>query len=317
MSAYLPAGPDGPEAAFASAAVLAATLILALLVTRLPWTRVARVVSWALGVGSLLAIDRITRSQPAGLRMLVLIAALLFAMKAVVSVEAFALDGTRLPPLRWLAFATLWPGMRPGLFARLQPRRAGAWPLVARGLGHLAIGIALVILARAAWGVGSEVLATLALLPALSLLLHFGAFDVLAGLWRLAGADVSAPFRAPLRATSLGEFWSRRWNIPFSEMTALVVYRPVSKAAGSPAGLFTAFLFSGLLHEVAISLPVRAGFGAPLLYFALHGLLVGIERARGPLGRWGALVSLVVPLPLLFHSPFLHGVLWPLLGSPG
>ena len=47
--------------------------------------------------------------------MLVVIGALFFAMKALVSVEAGAREGMRLPPLRWAAFATLWPGMRPGL----------------------------------------------------------------------------------------------------------------------------------------------------------------------------------------------------------
>jgi hypothetical protein len=314
MSAYLP---DGPGAARAAAGALAATLALALVVTRLPWTRVARPASWALVVGSLLVMDHVTGAQPAGFRMLVLIAALLFAMKAVVSVEAFAASGIRLPPLRWLAFATLWPGMRPGLFSRLQPGRPGAWPLVGRGLAHVALGAALTLLARVAFAAGSKILATVILLPALSLLLHFGAFHVLAGLWRLAGADVSPPFRAPLRSASLGEFWSRRWNVPFSEMTSLVVYRPVSQAAGSGIGLFAAFAFSGLLHEVAISLPVRAGFGAPLLFFAIHGLLVGLERARGPLGRWGTLASLVAPLPLLFHPPFVRSVLWPLLGPRG
>jgi alginate O-acetyltransferase complex protein AlgI len=207
--------------------------------------------------------------------------------------------------------------MRPVLFSRLQPGLSGAWPLVGRGLAHLALGAALALFARVAFAGGSKLLATLLLLPALSLLLHFGAFHVLAGLWRLAGADVEAPFRAPLRSASLGEFWSRRWNVPFSEMTSLVVYRPVSEAAGSGIGLFAAFAFSGLLHEVAISLPVRAGFGAPFLFFAIHGLLVGLERARGPLGRGPTLVSLVAFLPLLLHPPFVRDVLWPLLGPRG
>ena len=42
-----------------------------------------------------------------------IIAALLYGMKAVVSVEARA-DGTPvLPVWQWLGFAALWPGMRP------------------------------------------------------------------------------------------------------------------------------------------------------------------------------------------------------------
>jgi alginate O-acetyltransferase complex protein AlgI len=312
MSAY---APDGWGAAAAAGAALAATLGVALLLTRVRSPRRARWAAWTLVVVMLWVANGVTAAQPPGFRMLVVIAGLLLAMKAVVSVEAWAREGTRLPPLRWLAFATLWPGMRPALFAHPERRRSGGWPLVARGLVHIAFGLALFALARIAWhATGSAILASLALLPALSLLLHFGAFGVVAGLWRLAGVDASPLFRAPLRSTSLGEFWGRRWNLAFSEMTALAVYRPLSKAAGRRAGLLAAFGLSGLLHEAAISLPVGAGFGGPLLYFALHGLLTLIERERGPFGRVGTLASLALPLPLLFHAPFLRGVVWPLLG---
>jgi alginate O-acetyltransferase complex protein AlgI len=198
--------------------------------------------------------------------------------------------------------------------ARLQ-HRTGAAALVKAGLAYIALGTALFLLTLLAWRlIASPVLATVLLLPALSFLLHFGAFGVLAGLWRAAGADVGPLFRAPWRAESLGEFWSRRWNLAFSEMTALAVYRPIAVRAGRKAALATAFLFSGLLHEVAISLPVRAGYGRPLLYFAIHGVLTQMERERGPFGRMVTLLAVVLPLPLLFHPPFLRGVIWPLLG---
>jgi D-alanyl-lipoteichoic acid acyltransferase DltB (MBOAT superfamily) len=138
--------------------------------------------------------------------------------------------------------------------------------------------------------------------------------------------DVHALFRAPLLSRSLAEFWGRRWNLAFSEMTATGVYRPLSAAVGKPPALVVAFLFSGLLHELAISLPVRAGFGLPLLYFAIHGVLMlaerGLERAGRPiyrravLGRAWTTFWLVAPLPVLFHRPFLRGVVWPILGIP-
>jgi alginate O-acetyltransferase complex protein AlgI len=94
-----------------------------------------------------------------------------------------------------------------------------------------------------------------------------------------------------------------------------------------PLRTLAAFLFSGLLHELAISLPVRAGFGLPLLYFAIHGALMlterGLERAGRPvyrrpgLGRAWTTFWLVAPLPILFHRPFLRGVVWPILGIAG
>ena len=313
MSAYVPRGADS---LFAALAVVSGTLALALLVTRIPSPRAARGTAWALVALAVGAAHRVTAAEPAGLRMLAVIATLLFAMKAVVSVEARARVGTRLPPMRWIAFATLWPGMRPGLFAHLHPGRPGAARLLRSGLVRVALGASVFLLARLSWRLtGSTFLTTLLLLPALSLLFHFGAFDLVAGLWRQAGADVSPLFRAPLRSTSLGEFWSRRWNLAFSEMTSLAVYRPLAESAGRKTALVSSFLFSGLLHEAAISLPVRAGFGGPLLYFAIHGVLTQIERERGPFGRAATLLAVVLPLPLLFHRPFLQGVVWPLLGT--
>ena len=107
-------------------------------------------------------------------------------------------------------------------------------------------------------------------------------------------------------------------------MTALAVYQPLVRRAGRRAALAAAFLGSGLLHELAISVPVQAGYGLPLAYFALHGSLVMIEgrlaRSGRPidrlpwLGRAWTLGWLLVPLPILFHQPFLAGVVWPLVG---
>ncbi len=107
-------------------------------------------------------------------------------------------------------------------------------------------------------------------------------------------------------------------------MTAIGVYRPLSKVVGRKYAMAAAFLASGLLHELAISVPVLAGFGLPLLYFLLHGTLVLVERRLEASGRavnrWGCwahvwvLGWLAVPLPILFHPWFLRGVVWPLIG---
>jgi len=75
---------------------------------------------------------------------------------------------------------------------------------------------------------------------------------------------------------------------------------------------------------MALSVPVRAGLGLPLLYFLLQGGLVLVERALaargrplgGATGRAWTVFWLVLPLPLLFHRPFLAGVAWPLIGMP-
>ena len=67
-----------------------------------------------------------------------------------------------------------------------------------------------------------------------------------------------------------------------------------------------------------------AGYGLPMAYFILHGVLMTVEarlaRAKRPIdrvpwiGRVWTLAWLLVPLPILFHRPFLAGVVWPLIG---
>ena len=324
MSAY---APSGPFVLAAGVALLAATLVLGLGVTRIRRPVPARLAAWLLVAAAFAAAERLTSAEAAGLRMLGVLGALLYALKGVVGVEERASGAPGLSAGRWLAFAALWPGMRPSLFARLGGRPLpGAGRLLARGLAALVLGAALFVLARRAWAGGSNLGATLLALPALSLMLHFGLFNLLAGTWRLAGARTDALFRAPLRSSSLREFWGRRWNLAFSEMTALGIYRPVAPRVGRSGAIVAAFLASGLLHEIAISLPVMAGFGLPMSYFALHGALMLAERGlarsgrrldrRAWLGRIWTLFWLAAPLPLLFHRPFLAGVVWPLLGEP-
>lgn len=70
------------------------------------------------------------------------------------------------------------------------------------------------------------------------------------------------------------------------------------------------FLASGLLHELAITLPVRSGFGLPTLYFVLHGALVLLEKRRGrDFGKIPALLAIVLPLGLLFPPEFQNEVI--------
>src|SRR5580704_14334097 len=53
----------------------------------------------------------------------------------------------------------------------------------------------------------------------LILLLHFGAFKIIALLWQSVGVDAKAIMSAPLRSTSLGEFWGKRWNLGFRQLS--------------------------------------------------------------------------------------------------
>ena len=104
----------------------------------------------------------------------------------------------------------------------------------------------------------------------------------------------------------------------------MAIYRPAAQTLGKNGSMLLVFLVSGLLHEMAISLPVRAGYGLPTAYFLLHGALMWFERSRAsagkPVGGLGGRLWtcfwLVAPLPLLFHRAFIEGVVAPLFATP-
>ena len=86
------------------------------------------------------------------------------------------------------------------------------------------------------------------------------------------------------------------------------------------------FLLSGLIHDCVISLPARGGYGLPTGYFLLQGLAVVAEHTR--LARriglgcgWrGWLFTVIVvagPVGWLFHPPFIHHVILPMLHALG
>jgi len=246
--------------------------------------------------------------------MLVIITALFVLMKAVV----VAMSGP-LPLRQYVAF-NLWFGMRPAIFATLgAAARPGAGELAARGARRFAAGALLFVAARAAAAslplAAARAVATPLALVALSLMLHFGLLDLAAAFWRSRGVAAEPLFREPLRSASLSEFWSRRWNVGFAEMLAIAVNRPLRRPLGPTGALLASFLASGLLHELAISVPARGGYGLPTLYFAIHGLFVLAEKRRWirP-SRALTLAALIVPLPLCFHLPFLRAVIWPMVG---
>jgi hypothetical protein len=269
--------------------------------------RPTRILAWGFAVAVLaLGLVIVDRADPLP-RMLVIVVALFVGMKGVVLVEWRLSTGRALGMPRAFAFLG-WVGMRPGDFA---VRHATVHALDARpGLWALTAGAGLFWITRHVAPSRPLPAAALAL-PALSLMFHFGLLRLLTGFWRGQGFDVTPPFDAPWRANDLRDFWSHRWNRAFSEMATLVAYRPVARVLGAPGGRLAAFVLSGLLHELAISVPARGGYGGPMLYFLLHGALVATEPPARP--RVWTLAALVLPLPLLFHAPFLRGVVLPLL----
>jgi hypothetical protein len=241
-------------------------------------------------------------------------------LKSIIGIHA-ARAGQRLTVKNWFLF-NLWPGMHAKTFIVVPLAHGREWlaamqkGLVSAGIGIAAIACALELRERFP-GTAPQMLAAFCLLTGCSMVLHFGALNIVAALWRAGGREVGELFRSPLESRTLAEFWGKRWNTAFSEMTTIAVFRPVCKVVPRPVAVLTAFLFSGILHELAISLPVRQGFGGPTLYFLLQGVLSLAWQRTAFSNRFYqrliTVLSLLVPLPLLFHQAFLDGVLWPLV----
>ncbi len=276
------------------------------------------VLAWLVAIAQLPITDHLLAAEPAGFRMVGLVLTTLLAMKAV-PLAARRADGmTDLRPVSLLLYAFAWVGMEPLAFAR-----RGAPRPAAVSLGRQALVLATAALgwvAAHALAPSHPLLATIPLALAASLVLHFTLLRLLGACLRRLGYAVREPFDRPLASTSLTEFWGRRWNRPFVELGALAVFRPLRSRVGRGPALLAMFAVSGLLHEMALSLPVRAGYGGPFAYFFLHGVLVLLEprldrKGWKPAGAWGlgwTLGWLLLPIPLLFHPPFLEGVLLPL-----
>jgi hypothetical protein len=143
----------------------------------------------------------------------------------------------------------------------------------------------------------------------LVLILHFGAFHLLSCLWRSVGIEARPLMNRPLASASLTEFWGRRWNTAFRDLTHRYIFRPCASWFGARCGVVVGFLFSGALHDLVISVPARGGYGGPTAFFAIQGVAMVIERSAfghriglgsGRSGRVFAVAVLVAPVGLLF-----------------
>jgi len=228
---------------------------------------------------------------------------------------------------RNLGFLFAWPGMDAAAFLNPKSRtgpiekKEWIWALAKTACGVALLGGA-VRHANAAAGmlVGWEGMV------GIILTLHFGAFHVLSLLWRSAGIDAPPIMQSPLSATSLSDFWGRRWNLGFRQLTHRLVFTPARSRLGAPAAVLLSFFASGVIHDLVISLPARGGYGLPTLYFLIQGLGVLIERSllgvrcglkSGIRGRLFALVCAGAPAYLLFHPLFVHRVILPFLAALG
>ncbi len=221
-----------------------------------------------------------------------------------------------------------WPGLNVSPFTRCERRAryAAQWSEWAWASGKTLFGTGLI------WGMvrlvphKSPLLAAWVGIVGLGFILHFGTFHLLGLVWRAAGYDVQPLMKAPHRATSLVDFWSRRWNLAFRDLSHLFILKPLRQRLGVNGAMLAVFLFSGLVHDFVISLPAKGGYGLPTAYFLLQAIGMMAQRTRFArsshlnhgVGGWVMTAAFVMgPLPLLFHQPFLIRVVLPFLTAVG
>lgn len=286
--------------------------------------------SWIILVFSIFTMHLIFLKDDPTIRMFALIATAFTAMKVIATIESCEGSTFNLSFFQWVVFVVGWAGMRAQPFENLgSTALPNAWSNIRVGVTSIVAGVLLICSAHRLKELHMEeeiryVAVTAILLVAFSLILHFGWLRVSMGGWRLLGVRTYLLFKEPLRSVSIHEFWSKRWNLAFSEMTSIALFRPLKNKIGGDWASMLAFLFSGLLHEMALSLPVRNGYGLPLLYFVIQGAGVMAERElfrrkakfleNRLLSRVWTSLWLLVPLPLLFHDHFVKGIIWPIAG---
>jgi alginate O-acetyltransferase complex protein AlgI len=224
---------------------------------------------------------------------------------------------------RSVAYLLVWPGMDAEAF--LDQRQRPSPPVLSTWLWatfQTILGAILLWLVARQIPPGQSLLRGWTGMLGLILLLHFGTFQVVALMWQSFGVKAEPIMCAPLRSTSLGEFWGKRWNLGFRQLAHELIFLPLYRSLGPDKAGFLVFLISGLIHDLVISVPARGGYGLPTLYFLLQGAGVTIERSgfgkRLGLGRrtrgWVFMaVILTVPLFCLFHPWFVLRVILPFM----
>jgi len=235
--------------------------------------------------------------------------------------------GPRATTVRSLGYLFAWPGLDAPAFLRdtaivEKPRRAEWWFAATKFLAGALLLWGGVRLVPAATPLVAGWIGMIGLI----FVLHFGSFHLLALAWRRAGVNAEPLMHAPILAGSLADFWGRRWNTAFSTLAHRFVFRRFAPRIGTIGATLLVFAVSGVVHDLVISVPARGAYGLPTLYFLIQATGLLFERSatgkrlglgRGLSGRAFTIVVTLAPVGLVFHPPFVHAVILPMLRALG
>ncbi|CAH1423730.1 unnamed protein product [Lactuca virosa] len=123
--------------------------------------------------------------------------------------------------------------------------------------------------------------------------------------------ELDQQFDEPYLATSLQDFWGRRWNVMVNRILHPSVYEPmrilsirvVGRLWAPVPAILTTFLVSGIMHELIFFYFTREWpTGEVMLFFALHGVCLVLEVVikKATRYKWSLPNQLSRPLVLTF-----------------
>ncbi|KAK3223725.1 hypothetical protein Dsin_010750 [Dipteronia sinensis] len=125
------------------------------------------------------------------------------------------------------------------------------------------------------------------------------------------GLELEPQFNEPFLASSLQDFWGKRWNLMVTSILRPTVYKPTFSAFACAVGsswaalpaIFATFLVSGLMHELVFYYLGRVKpTGEVTVFFLLHGvcLMVEIAMKKAVNGKWRLPKLISGPLTVFF-----------------
>ncbi len=250
------------------------------------------------------------------------------AIYAVCKVLSWTARRVPAPAGKHVAYLLLWPGMNADEFLKapsttVTPPHWREWLFAT---GKLLFGLFLIggVCRKVAFAgeLGQGWIGMIGLV----FILHFGLFHLLSCGFRLVGINAVPLMDWPILSVSVAEFWGRRWNRAFRDLTHRFLFLPYRRTWGPIGALALGFLASGLVHELVITVPAGGGYGLPTVYFVLQAAGLLGEKSRsgqslglghGIAGRLFAVAVIAVPCPLLFPPPFVIHVIRPCLVTLG
>ncbi len=136
--------------------------------------------------------------------------------------------------------------------------------------------------------------------------------------YRGMGLQIPPQHNHPILSRSVGEFWSKRWNINVHSWLMRHVFRPFAARRHPVSGLVAAFCVSALLHFWLIWAALGLSWGLAMgAFFLVQGGLViaerviRLDRIRPGFQRGWTIAWMLLTAPL-FVEPFLRLVHTPL-----